>query len=127
MYRTDILPLGVTIDRRKLYYVKILSTVMETLLTRCEYYVRSGDTYKLDSAYKKKTVIAMTNFTLSFFYQFAADRDTLFAALVLPPECLGEVRRRAISRTPLLILLGGLLSEGESGQLSLRLRRTHQQ
>ncbi len=41
-------------------------------------------------------------------------------ALSLPPERLGEVRRRAISRTPILSLLGGLLSENEVGQLSLR-------
>jgi hypothetical protein len=70
----------------------------------------------------------MTNFTSKFFFAgLAGDRDTLFAVLVLPPEHLGEVCRRTISRTPLLILLGGLLSEGETRQLSLHLRLTHQQ
>jgi hypothetical protein len=50
----------------------------------------------------------------------ASDLHTLQAALLLPLERLGEVRRRAISRTPLPALLGGLLSENEGGQLSLR-------
>jgi hypothetical protein len=52
----------------------------------------------------------------------ASDLHALQAALSLPPERLGEVRRRAISRTPLPALLGGLLSENEGGQLSLRPR-----
>ncbi len=50
----------------------------------------------------------------------ASDLHTLQAALLLPPEHLREVRRRAISRTPLPALPGGLLSENEAGQLALR-------
>jgi hypothetical protein len=61
-----------------------------------------------------------------FFDGLVADSDTLFAALVSQPERLGEVRRRAISRTPLPILLRGLLGEGEAGKLSLHLWPTHQ-
>ncbi len=49
----------------------------------------------------------------------AGDFHTLQAALFLPPESLGEVRRRAISRTPIPALPGGLLSENEAGQLAL--------
>jgi hypothetical protein len=52
----------------------------------------------------------------------ASDLYAVQAALLLPPECLGEVRRRAISRTPIPDLLGGLLSKNEGGQLSLRPR-----
>jgi hypothetical protein len=48
-----------------------------------------------------------------------SDLCTLQAALSLLLERLGEVRRRAISRTPIPALLGGLLSENEGGQLSL--------
>jgi hypothetical protein len=36
------------------------------------------------------------------------------------PERLDEVRRRAISRTPISVLIGGLLSKNEGSQLSLR-------
>jgi hypothetical protein len=50
----------------------------------------------------------------------ASNLHTFQEALSLPPERLGEVCRRAISRTPILSLLGGLLSENEVGQLSLR-------
>ena len=50
----------------------------------------------------------------------AGDLHALQAALLLPPERLGEVRRRAISRTPISVLIEGLLSENEGGQLSLR-------
>ncbi len=38
---------------------------------------------------------------LAFVNVAASDLHTLQAALLLPPECLGEVRRRAISRTPI--------------------------
>jgi hypothetical protein len=91
-------------------------------------YIRSGDTYKPDSAYKQKTVTATRTFTSMFFLDDStADRGALFAALISPPERLGEVRRCAISRTPLPILQGGLLGDGEHRQLSLRLQPTHQQ
>ncbi len=49
----------------------------------------------------------------------AGDLHALQAALLLPPERLGEVRRRAISRTPPPALPGGLLSENDAGQLAL--------
>jgi hypothetical protein len=52
----------------------------------------------------------------------AGDLHALQAALSLPPERLGEVRRHAVSRTPIPALLGGLLSENEAGQLALPLR-----
>jgi hypothetical protein len=51
----------------------------------------------------------------------ASNLHALQAALSLPPERLGEVRRRARTPTP-PALLGGLLSENEGGQLSLRPR-----
>ncbi len=51
-----------------------------------------------------------------------SDLHALQAALSLWPERLGEVRRRAISRTPTPALIGGLLSKNEGGQLSLRPR-----
>jgi VanZ family protein len=47
----------------------------------------------------------------------ASDLYALQAALLLLPEHLGEVRRRAISCTPISVLIGGLLSEDEAGQL----------
>jgi hypothetical protein len=50
----------------------------------------------------------------------ASDLHVLHAVLFLPLERLGEVRRRAISRTPISVLTGGLLSENEGSQLSLR-------
>jgi hypothetical protein len=49
----------------------------------------------------------------------ASDLHALQAVLLLPPERLGEVRRCAISRTPISVLIGGLLSENEVGQLAL--------
>ncbi len=47
----------------------------------------------------------------------------LQAALLLPPERLSEVHRRAISRTPISVLIEGLLSKNEAGQLALCPRR----
>jgi hypothetical protein len=52
----------------------------------------------------------------------ASDLHALQAALSLLPKRLGEVRRRAISRTPIPALLGGFLSENKGAQLSLRPR-----
>jgi hypothetical protein len=59
---------------------------------------------------------------LAFVNMATSDLNTLQAALLLPPERLGEVRRCAISRTPISVLIGGLLSENEGGQLSLHPR-----
>jgi hypothetical protein len=50
----------------------------------------------------------------------ASDLHALQAALLLLPERLGKVCCCAISRTPISVLIGGLLSENEGGQLSLR-------
>jgi hypothetical protein len=52
----------------------------------------------------------------------ASDLHALQAALLIQPERPGEVCRRAISRTPIPVLLGGLLSENEASQLVLRPR-----
>jgi hypothetical protein len=52
----------------------------------------------------------------------ASDLHALQTVLSLPLERLGEVGRRAISRTPISFLIGGLLSENEAGQLALRLQ-----
>jgi hypothetical protein len=49
----------------------------------------------------------------------ASDLHALQAVLLLPPERLGEVRCHAISRTPISVLIGGLLSKNEAGQLDL--------
>ncbi len=57
---------------------------------------------------------------LAFVNMTASDLHALQAALLLPPERLGEVRRRAISRTPISVLIEGLLSENEGGQVALR-------
>ncbi len=52
----------------------------------------------------------------------SSDLHALQAALLLPPERLGEVHRCAISHTPISVLIEGLLSENEAGQLALRPR-----
>ncbi len=68
---------------------------------------------------------------LAFVNMAASNFHALQTAPLLLPERLGEVRRCAIShtgevrrcaisRTPIPSLLGGLLSENEAGQLSLR-------
>ncbi len=59
---------------------------------------------------------------LTFVNMAFSDLHALQAALLLPLERLGEVRRCAISRTPISVLIGGLLSENEAGQLALRPR-----
>ena len=66
-------------------------------------------------------------FIFSFFNLGPSDVAIIFAAIKSPPERHGDVCRHAISRTPLQLLLRGLLGEGESGQLVLRPRPTHQQ
>ncbi len=70
----------------------------------------------------KKTVIVATFCIFSFVSMAACDLHALQAALSLPLERLGDVRCHAISRTPISVLIGGLLSENEGGQLSLRPR-----
>ncbi len=63
----------------------------------------------------------MQHFVFSAFVNMAAsDLHALQAALLLPPERLGEVCCCAISCTPIPALLGGHLSENEAGQLVLR-------
>jgi hypothetical protein len=57
---------------------------------------------------------------LAFVNMAASNLHALQAALLLPPERLGEVRCRAISRTPISVLIGGLLNENEVSQLALR-------
>jgi hypothetical protein len=74
------------------------------------------------SKYKKKQIEFRHFLFLAFVNMASCDLHALQAALLLPPERLGEVRRRAISRTPISVLIGGLLSENEGGQLSLRPR-----
>ncbi len=66
----------------------------------------------------KKKQLEMRHFVfLAFVNMAATDLHALQAALLLPPEGLVEVRRRAISRTPISVLIGGILSENEAGQL----------
>jgi hypothetical protein len=73
-------------------------------------------------AIEKKQIEFRHFLFLAFVNMASCDLHALQAALLLPPERLGEVRRRAISRTPISVLIGGLLSENEGGQLSLRPR-----
>ncbi len=60
--------------------------------------------------------------SLAFVNMAASNLHALQAVLLLPPERLGKVRRRANSRIPISVLIGGLLSENEAGQLALRPR-----
>jgi hypothetical protein len=52
----------------------------------------------------------------------SSDLHALQAALLLLLERLDKVLRCTISCTPILVLIGGLLSENEAGQLALRPR-----
>jgi hypothetical protein len=90
-------------------------------------YVRSGDTYKPDGAYKQKTIIATRNFTSKFFYGFTADHGALFAALDHRRSALAKSAAALFFCIPLPILQGGLLGEGEPRQFALCLWPTHQQ
>jgi hypothetical protein len=74
------------------------------------------------SQYKKNQIEFRHFVFLAFVKMAASDVHALQAELLLPPERLGEVRRRSISCTPISVLIGGLLSENEGGQLSLRPR-----
>ncbi len=65
--------------------------------------------------------------TICFLDMSPASRHTLLTVLVSLVDRLGEVRRCAISGILLLCLLGGLLGEGEAGQLALHLQLSHQQ
>jgi hypothetical protein len=57
----------------------------------------------------------------------ASDFNTLRAALSSLPEHLSEISSHDIVRAPLQLLLGGLLGEGEAGQLALHPWLFHQQ
>ncbi len=71
----------------------------------------------------KKNQLQLRHFVFLAFVNMAAiDLHALQAALLLPREGLVEVRRRAISPTPISVLIGGLLSENEAGQLVLHPR-----
>ncbi len=74
------------------------------------------------SQYKKKQIEFRHFLFLAFVNMASSYLHALQAALLLPPERLGEVRRRDISRTPISVLIGGLLSENEGSQLSFRPR-----
>jgi hypothetical protein len=71
---------------------------------------------------KRKQLYLQHFVFLAFVNMAASNLHALQAALLLPPERLGKVHRRAISRTPISVLMGRLLSENEGGQLSLRPR-----
>ncbi len=74
------------------------------------------------SQYKKKQIELRHFLILAFVNMASSDLHALQAVLLLPPEHLGKVRRRAISRTPISVLIEGLLNENEGGQLALRPR-----
>ncbi len=90
------------------------------LMKELELNVRSVNTWFPENLNNKKSVIVRPFCIFSFFSYGHRRHSHSQAALLLPPERLGEVRRRAIFRTPISALLGGLLSENEGGQLSLR-------
>ncbi len=68
---------------------------------------------------QKKQLLLRHSVFLAFVNMAASDLHALQGALLLPLECLGEVRRCAISRSPIPALLGGFLSKNEAGQLTL--------
>ncbi len=74
------------------------------------------------SQYKKKQIELQHFLFLAIVNMASRDLHALQAALLLPPERLSEVRRRAISHTPISVLIEGLLNENEGGQLALRTR-----
>jgi hypothetical protein len=64
---------------------------------------------------KEKTIIVRLFSVFSFSQYGPGDLHALQAAFLLLPKRLGEVRRRAISHSPISALPGGLLSENEAG------------
>jgi hypothetical protein len=72
--------------------------------------------------YKKKQIELQHFLFLALVNMASSDLHALQATLLLPPERLSEVPRRAISRTPISVFIGGLLSKNEAGQLALRPR-----
>ncbi len=79
------------------------------------------DNFRKIAIKKKKKQSQIRHFVfLAFVNMAVSDLHALQAALLLTPERLGKVRRRAISRTPISVLIGGLLSKNEAGQLALR-------
>jgi hypothetical protein len=83
----------------------------------CNYEVCLDNFRKI--AIKKKQIELGLFVFLAFVSMVSRDLHALQAALLLSPERLGEVRRRAISHTPISVLIGGLLSKNEAGQLAL--------
>ncbi len=75
----------------------------------------------------KRTVKVGHFVFLAFLNITAGDLHAVLAVLVLPLVSLGEVHCRAISHTPLQLLLGGILGEGEADPLTLRPQPTHHQ
>jgi hypothetical protein len=53
-----------------------------------------------DDPNKKKPLWLGRFLFLAFIYMAASDLNILLAMLLLLPDCLGEVRRRIIFRTP---------------------------
>jgi hypothetical protein len=76
---------------------------------------------------KKKNGNSKDNLDFIFPDMTADNQDTLLSVLMSSQHGLSEVRRHAISHTHLPLLLGGLLGEGEAGQLALQPWLTHQQ
>jgi hypothetical protein len=76
----------------------------------------------------KKKQLQLGHFVFLVFLNMAAsDFNTLRAALSSLPEHLSEIRSHDVVRTPLQLLLGDLLGEGEAGQLALHPWLFHQQ
>jgi hypothetical protein len=70
-------------------------------------------------AIKEKQLYLRYFVFLAFVNMAASNLHALQAALSLLPERLGEVCRCAISQNPISVLIGGLLSKNEAGQLYL--------
>jgi hypothetical protein len=68
----------------------------------------------------KKNVAIFRPFVFLIFLNMAGrDLHALIAALISPPERLGKVCCTESFYTPLPLLLGGLLGEGDASQLTL--------
>jgi hypothetical protein len=58
------------------------------------------NTWFLENLNKKRVIVRPFLYFLAFLNMAAGDLHTLQAALLLPPELLGEVCRHAIYHTP---------------------------